>query len=627
MEIGKGSTLSSLSMASSLDASPSSLPQHFHLRPLPLWAAFLLTCALFIGAGAINYHAVQTLVANQRMQSRQRSVAIELQNMLRLALMAETGQRGFVITGSADYLLPYEEARRQLPQSIATLRSALAGDEAQLRRLQQAASLQEQKLDELARSIAARRKDGFAAAQQIVLTNQGKQFMDQLRQLVATMDQIEQQKLRARMQQSASSANQAYRTAMVAGALDASLLLLLFLLVRADARRRANAARRLADSRTLLSNVLDGLPVLIWLKDCAGNISMVNRAVRTLFGDAPRPFAADEAHEKQVIASGIAQSFEENLATPLGTRHFLSSRLPLRDHAGAVVGVCAVAADVTALKDAQNALRELNRTLEQRVEMRTRELAALNARLEEINAQLHAYDFSVAHDLRAPLRAIHGFAQALAEDHEALLDSAGKRYLQRILLAVERMEKLVDDLLAYSRLSDAELAPERVDLDALLADLREDFGPALAAADASLELAPGLGAVHANRLACAQVLQNLLSNAIKFRRADRRQHIRVWCEAAAADDAGHMLRLWVEDAGIGLSQADAKRIFLPFERLHGVHEYPGSGIGLAIVARAVARMRGRCGAEPGAQGGARFWIELPRAQPAGKGDDDRHIAD
>jgi signal transduction histidine kinase/CHASE3 domain sensor protein len=612
-------------MKSSIDAGLPLLPQHVRLRPLPLWAAFLLASTLFIGAGVMNYHAVQILVSNQALQARQRSVAIELQNLLRLALMAETGQRGFVITGAADYLEPYEAARSQLPGAITSLRGHLADDPEQMRRLNQVATLQQLKLEELAHSIAERREHGFEAAQRIVLTNQGKAAMDQLRQLVKTMDELEQQKLRVRMAQSAASAEQAYRSVIVAGLLDASLLLMLFILVRADARRRMHAAQRLADSRALLRNVIDSLPVLIWLKDRAGKIRMVNKAVRTLFGEAPRPSPDDVKRETRVMTEGIGQSFEEELSTPLGQRHFLSSRVPLRDHLGAVIGVCAVAADVTALKQAQAALYQLNRTLEHRVESRTRELAELNARLEDANAHLQAYDFSVAHDLRAPLRAIGGFAQAIAEDHADVLRQSGHDYLQRIMRAVERMEKLIDDLLAYSRLSDADLAPESVDLDALIREVREDFREPLAQAQASLEIAPALGTVQANRLACAQVLHNLLSNAIKFSRSGERQHIRIWSEPAP--ETSGRLRLTMEDHGIGLSSADAQRIFRPFERLHGMHAYPGSGIGLAIVARAIARMHGRCGAEPAPEGGARFWIELPCANEHEQGDAHRYSAD
>jgi signal transduction histidine kinase/CHASE3 domain sensor protein len=611
-------------MASSLDAGALPSPQSPRLRPVPLWAAFLLASAVFIAAGIMNYQATQILVANQRLHVRQRDVLLELQNLLRLALNAETGQRGYVITGRDSYLEPYESARRQLPQDLARLRDELAGDAGQFGRLETVMALEQAKLDELALSIAARRERGFEAAQAIVLTNQGKETMDRLRAAVAQMQAIENDRLDARMRQSAHSAEQAFRSVIVAGALDAALLLLLFLLVKDDARRRMLAAQRLADSRTLLRNVIDSLPVLIWLKDRSGALRMENQAARTLLGEAPRDAAGDAAREAQVIAQGKTANFEEVRATPLGERHFLSSRVPLRDHLGAVVGVCAVAADVTALKQTQLALRELNRTLEHRVQERTAELSALNQRLEDVNAQLDAYDFSVAHDLRAPLRAIHGFADALAEDHAAALDQAGRNYLARIARAAQRMEALIDDLLEYSRLSAAELPPERVDLDALAAAAREEFAAQLDEAGAELDIAPALGTVYANPLASAQVLRNLLSNAIKFRARDRRQHIRIHSEAAS----GGRLRLVVEDSGIGISEADARRIFQPFSRLHGVHAYPGSGIGLAIVERAVRRMHGDCGAAPVPGGGARFWIELP-AGPAvpREGDAHRYSAD
>jgi signal transduction histidine kinase/CHASE3 domain sensor protein len=620
-------------MPLSTDVGMSSIAADPRLRSFPLLAAFLVVTLLFTGAGIVNYRAVQTLVANQRDQVNQRVLAIELQNLLRLALMAESGQRGFVITGLDDYLAPYHEARQRMPQTIAGLRTALAADAGQMQRLEQVAAIQERKFAELEQSIAARRAAGFAAAQQIVLTNQGKQYMDQLRSLTDQMERIEQAKLNQRRVDSANNADRAFRTAMLAAVLEASLMLLLFMLVRSDARRRGQEAQRLEDSRTLLRNVLDGLPVLICLKDRLGSLRLMNRAYAALFGASPAAAPAD-GHDEQVLRQGDTLQYEEQLATPLGMRHFISSRLPLRDHRGAVVGVCAVSSDVTSLKQAESALRELNRTLEHRVAERTRELDEANRRLEQANTHLEAYDYTVAHDLRAPLRAIHGFAEALDEDYARVLDAAGRDYLLRIRHAAERMEQLIEDLLAFSRLSDDALPAHAVDLDGLLDDLRLDLAATLAAAGAELETRPPLGMVMANHAACLQVLHNLISNAIKFRRLEQRQQIRIWSEPAPcnANQADHAcLRVWVEDCGIGLEAADCERIFRPFERLHGIDEYPGSGIGLAIVAQAVKRMHGRCGAEPAAPG-ARFWFELPRAPAAAvametKEDDNRHTAD
>ncbi len=238
--------------------------------------------------------------------------------------------------------------------------------------------------------------------------------------------------------------------------------------------------------------------------------------------------------------------------------------------------------------------------LEQRVAARTMELQSSNEALE-------AFAYSVSHDLRAPLRAVQGMADALREDYAERLDATGQDYLRRVAEAAERMDGLIQDLLVYGRLSRADLKPEAVNLASVVSEALEQMQGEIARSGAQVTVAEALPAVAGHRATLLQAVANLLSNAIKFAKKDVPARIRVWSELRE----GRRVRLWVEDNGIGIDPEYHERIFRVFERLHGVETYPGTGIGLAIVRKGMERLGGQSGVESKPGEGSRFWIELP----------------
>lgn len=250
---------------------------------------------------------------------------------------------------------------------------------------------------------------------------------------------------------------------------------------------------------------------------------------------------------------------------------------------------------------AEEELYRLNETLERRVRERTR-------KLEEALEDVSTFAYTVAHDLRAPLRAMAGFSQALLEDCAEALDPAGRDYARRITDASRRMDDLIQDLLSYVRITQADLTarPESLEdaVDEALADLAEEV--ARRRADVAVERP--LGRVLAHGRTLRLVLVQILSNALKFTAPGTVPRIRIRAEARPGG-----VRLWVEDNGIGIPPEYHGRIFGVFERLHRLEEYPGTGIGLALVRKAVERMQGRCGVESSPGAGSRFWIELPAA--------------
>lgn len=287
----------------------------------------------------------------------------------------------------------------------------------------------------------------------------------------------------------------------------------------------------------------------------------------------------------------------------------LRGRLDENDKKDGPARLVGIAADITDRKLAEQALMESNKTLEAEVSERTISLA-------ESNAQLDAFAYTVSHDLRAPLRAMEGFARILQEDHGADLGEEGNHYATRIVGAAKRMEGLIDDLLAFSRVQRSDVTMTWTDpARAIRNAITELRAAGFDETALTLKVAPSFPAIKADRTILAQVIGNLVLNAAKFKAPDRSAHVTIRAERRA-----ERVRIWVEDNGIGIAPEHQARIFNVFERLHGQETYPGTGVGLAIVKAGVERMGGTCGVEADLDVGSRFWIELEAAEEgAGEG--------
>jgi light-regulated signal transduction histidine kinase (bacteriophytochrome) len=228
------------------------------------------------------------------------------------------------------------------------------------------------------------------------------------------------------------------------------------------------------------------------------------------------------------------------------------------------------------------------------------------AQLEAANKELEAFAYSVSHDLRAPLRSIDGFGQALQEDYAAHLDGQGLDYLQRIRSASKRMGLLIDDLLELSRLSRGELRRQPLDLTAMARRVADEFQRAEPGRNVEWTVAEKLSASADERLLAA-VLENLLGNAWKF--TSRRKQAKIAFESVVTP--GGELAYRVKDNGAGFQMGHADKLFHAFQRLHTVQEFPGNGIGLATVQRIIHRHGGKVWAEGEPEKGAAFYFTLP----------------
>lgn len=276
------------------------------------------------------------------------------------------------------------------------------------------------------------------------------------------------------------------------------------------------------------------------------------------------------------------------------------------------------ARDITVQKHAEQQVQRLNVALVNRAaelesanadlkrEMSVRHQA--ETALKETNAELEAFAYSVSHDLRAPLRSMQGFAQALVEDCADGLGPAGRDYARRIVSAGARLDALIQDLLLYSRVSHRSLDLSRVNMADVVHEALGQLDAPLTDACATVTCEEPFYPVLGHHVTLVQVVCNLVANAIKFVAPGVQPRVRIKMEAL-----GHTARLWIRDNGIGVPPEFQTRIFRVFERLHGMDAYPGTGVGLAIVRKGIERMGGHVGVDSIPEEGSTFWFELPRA--------------
>jgi len=226
------------------------------------------------------------------------------------------------------------------------------------------------------------------------------------------------------------------------------------------------------------------------------------------------------------------------------------------------------------------------------------------ATLRETIKELEAFSYSLSHDMRAPLRAMRSFSEILQSQHASQLGIAGKELLHRIINASGRLDRLIQDVLTYSRITLTPVEKNPVDLEKLLLQIIEEH-PAFQAPQATIEIVLPLHPVLGHEASLTQCIYNLLSNAVKFVEPGRMPQVRVWTEKGDSQ-----VKIWFEDNGIGIPPEAQDRMFLMFQRFHAAGKYEGTGMGLTIVRRAVERMGGQVGVISEAGKGSRFWLTL-----------------
>ena len=563
--------------------------------------AFGLAAALLLAIGAVSvWSGARSREASvERARSAGRRAATY--RLLSWLQDAETGQRGYLLTGRRDFLEPYLLAFDSIPQDLGRLDSLTAGDAELAHHAAALRPLVAAKLAELDETVALTRAGDAAAARRIVASGRGKSLMDSIRVEVAGMMSEEarlEDRWAARL---ASAARLSSVTDTVGAALAVLFLIAAALIVNRDISRRVRA-------EWAVERIFALSPDPMITADAEGRFKDVNPAWERLLGFSAeemrsRPFldfvhpddrAATVAQYDTQKGGGDVSGFANRYEHKDGSYRWLEWNATPFEVDGLIH---AVARDVTARRRAEEQVRALNAEL-------ARNVAALRA----VNEELEAFSYSVSHDLRAPLRHVSGFAELLEKHAGSALDERAQRYVATIRQSARRMGELIDDLLAFSRIGRAQLAVADVALDDLVRGALSEVSDQCDGREVRFAVAP-LPAVRGDRNLLHLAMTNLLSNAIKYTRPRERAEIEI---GVAPSQEGRAV-IYVRDNGVGFDMQYVDKLFGVFQRLHSADEFEGTGIGLANVQRIVHRLGGRTWAEGALDRGATFYVALPQA--------------
>lgn len=569
----------------------------FTPRP-PVTIAAILSLLVLAAALAVLAEGIRNQSDAFRWVVHTREVLENVQSTISRTSEAEAAQRGFLLTGSAGFVASYRQARDAVLPQVAELR-ALTSDnprqQAHLRDFEEAVRL---RFDLLER-VLQEKQAGRPPTQAMLESGQG--IKGRILAVAERMRSEEQRLLQERQGRVEEGRRELIAAFATTAGMAVALVVLLWVLSSRDAARLLARAQALAESELALGRrlaqietIYRAVPVGLGLVGADLRLVELNDALADVT-DRPKDMLVGK-NPVDVLASSLGQQAAGLLEQvvrerrPVGgvefgtgpdaaRRDWLASFYPVVD-GERLEGIVIALLEVTQIKAAQRRLIEVNQLLEQRVEERT-------ARIAEANAELRAFAHTVAHDLRAPLRNVEGFATALIEDEAERMSADGRLFAERIVAAVVRMDRLITDLLAYSRLSRAELRMERVELGTVVKTVLRDLEAQIADSGARFDIAWPLPAVRGNATILVQVVANLVSNAIKF--VDKGVVPRI---ALTGTRDGPMVRLLISDNGIGIAPEHREHVFGVFERLHGHERYPGTGIGLAIVRKGLERMDG-----------------------------------
>ncbi len=479
-------------------------------KPQTLWGA-VMAVLLIVAVGVIFYTNIFRIAESAEYRQRSYLTVIYLEKYFSTLKDAETGQRGFLLTEKISYLTPYNQALREVSFNWRQMMRYVSFENTQEKKqFETLQALSERKKQELAYSLQVYQHQGQAAALKVVQSGEGKNLMDQIRLLIAQIEQRREAVVAYQNEQLATNTRNSIIFSILIGLIAVCLFLfIIVMLVREGSRRQA---------------LYDQLEA--------------------------------ETKERQKANIQLQEEIKER-------------------------------------EQARTQIDNLNKTLENKI-----------VSLDAVNKELEAFSYSVSHDLRAPLRSIDGFSQALLNKYSDQLDDNGKDYLNRVRANSQRMAQLIDDMLQLSRLTRGELHLTEVNLSALAEEIIQENRELEPHRKVSVMIQENLTTNGDKRLLQA-VLQNLLNNAWKF--TSQKEEATIEFKTVLQDDRPVYM---VRDDGAGFEMEFVDKLFGAFQRLHAMHEFPGTGIGLATVQRIIHRHGGKVWAEGEPDKGARFYFTI-----------------
>ncbi len=580
-------------------------------------AGIILALIVLGGVAWLNWHTTLRMQDTVSLVSHTEDVRNKLVRLRLRIEEVETGARGFVLAGETSFLEPYKESADKVKGQLQIIRNLTWDNPKQQRECDLLEPLIEQELIFAQAIIATRQDSGLEPARQLVASGQGKALMDQIRSALTRMDLEERRLLEERTLATGLEASKARLITLIGTTLSFMVLGAVFTLVIRENQLRHQSqlelrARNAELGRLLRANqlIMDHSLDMICTIDEQGRFVFLSAACEKVLGYPPSELAGKK-YIDLVHADDVTKTNEAALSVMAGqpVRDF-ENRYRRKD--GVMVPIVwsaiwsqedrlmfCVARDITERKADEERILKLNHDLQNRTN-----------ELENANKELESFSYSVSHDLRAPLRHIHGYVEMLTGVTEGQLSDKAKRYLKVITDASVEMAQLIDDLLAFSRMGRIEFHESAVSLDVCVRETIKGLEMATKGRNINWKIA-SLPNVQGDAAMLKQVFSNLLGNAVKYSRKRDPAEIEI---GQAGEEDGRAV-FFVRDNGAGFDMKYGHKLFGVFQRLHRAEEFEGTGIGLATVRRIISRHGGRTWAEGESGKGATFYFTLKAVAP------------
>ena len=556
---------------------------------------FFFALAIIVGLGIYAYLNNRKFAETSNMVAHTNLVLYHTELILTLTMNAESGQRGYIITGDSSFLEPIEEASARIHENLNTLIRITSDNPAQQVRLSRLRPLIESKLAFIKETIETHGSDNNDARNNIS-SLRGKQIMDDIKQEADAIKDEENRLLEQRI--NASEEGHRKFTVTFTGLLmvTACILIAVFIAINMSLIGRIKAEKELRSASEDIRDLYDNAPCGYLSIDASGSFVEMNQTMLAWIG-----YRKDEVigkmNFKDIVAPESVKLFENSLREFLQKGVITNVEYDVVRKDGSVFQIIL---NATTIKDDNGKFLKSRSTV---FDISERKQSERQIRL--LNQELEAFTYSVSHDLRAPLRSIDGYTKILEEDYSNKLDDEGRRVMNIIMTNAKRMGQLIDDLLEFSRLGRKEISKTECDMNSIahgvVNDLVESEPQRLVTVEID-ELVPS----KADPAMIKQVWVNLISNAIKYSRKTENPRV----EITSYLDRGVIVYV-VRDNGVGFDMKYIGKLFGVFQRLHRVQDFEGTGVGLAIVYRIVAKHGGKVWAESKVNEGAAFFFSLP----------------
>lgn len=559
---------------------------------------FTLLALALISALVVFYYNTKKVKLSTNLVEHTQEVLVKSNNVLLDILNIESGSRGYVLTENEAFLKPFDKSILTINKSIGELDSLTNDNQNQQTRIHTLVNLIEDKITYTKNTIKHIKLKSLSEGEKMISDGKGNILSDKIRSLVAEINSEEFNLLKLRKTESENNNKNSILILLSIFALIVIIFVFVIVLII-----KQHAKNKLAENdkfvskyaRSLIEASLDPLVTI----NAEGKITDVNIASVKITGVSREKLIgtdfSDYFTEPEKAQEGYHLAFEKGFVSdyPLTIKDkngilidVLYNASVYKDDNGNVKGVFAAARDVTEQNYALEVIRE-----------RT-------AQYESVNKELEAFTYSVSHDLRAPLRAINGYAKILHEDYTTILDEDGMNTLNAIMKNSKRMGELIDDLLAFSRLGRKIVTVSEINMSVLVKAVTEE---AMVGNNGDVEfeikeLLPAKG----QQALIKQVWVNLISNAIKYSKHKSKTIIEI-----GSYNKDNMIVYSVKDNGAGFDMQYYDKLFGVFQRLHSQEEFEGTGIGLAIVQKIIQRHNGTAWAESKINEGASFYFSLP----------------